>query len=304
MKLRKKIVSILLACVLLCAMLPAAGAELLPSEETYDFTLDTVTFYDSVSALMLLRANVPISEEITLTITYDSRYVMPAGAINGLLFQGDIYGGDGWLQITLNAGSITGPAVVAGFLFELEYGVSRMPVHLEAVKVDGSPLSTKDGSLQLTDVDDSVTSMDQNDRLFPFFPIGTCVGMLDNTSVGQARTMLLPASGCSLEAYGPSGAPLADGDRLGTGCILTSKKEDKIVSQAVYLLLGDLDGNGLINASDALLALQSSVQLTTLSYIQTAVADCDANGSINASDALTMLQYSVGLIPYCVGITL
>ena len=165
-------------------------------------------------------------------------------------------------------------------------------------------MTTKDGLIQASDVDNSVTSMEQNDRLFPFFPIGTCVGMLDNTSVGQAKGMLQPASGCSLEAYGPSGAPLADGDLLGTGCILTSKKDDKVVSQAFYLVLGDVDGNGLINASDALLALQSSVKLTTLSYIQTVVADCDSSGSVNASDALTMLQYSVGLIPYCVGLSL
>ena len=315
MKLRKKIVSILLACVLLCAMLPAANAALLPTEETYDFTLDTVTAYNSISAVMLLRANVPVSEEVTLTITYDPNAVIQIGAINGLLYQGDLYGEDGPLQIdltndnglirlTLNAGNFTGPGVVVGFLFGLMEGVSEASVHLEAVKADGTPLSTKDGLIQASDVDDSVISMDQNDRLFPAFPIGTCVGALDNTSVGQAKAMLQPASGCSLEAYGPSGDPLADGDRLGTGCILTSKKEDKIVSQAVYLLLGDLDGNGLTDASDALLALQSSVELTSLSYIQTAVADCDVSGAIDASDALTMLQYSVGLIPYCVGITL
>ena len=274
-----------------------------------------MTTHSTSLAMMLLRANIPVNEEVTLTITYDPNAVMQIGATNGLLYQGDLFGEEGPLQIdlandnglirlTLNAGNFTGPGVVVGFLFALMEGVSEAPVHLEAVKADGTPMTTKDGLIQASNVDYSVISIEQNDRLFPFFSIGTCVGMLDNTSVGQAKGMLQPASGCSLEAYGSSGALLADGDLLGTGCILTSKKDDKVVSQAFYLVLGDVDGNGLINASDALLVLQSSVKLTTLSYIQTAVADCDANGSINASDALTMLQYSVGLIPYCVGISL
>ncbi len=302
MKMRKKIVSILLACVLLCAMLPAANAALLPTEETYDFTLDTVTAYDSVAAFMLLRANVPVSEEVTLTITYDPNAVILGGTINGLLYQGDLYGEDGPLQIdltndnglirlTLNAGNFAGPGVVVGLFFGLMEGVSEASVHLEAVKADGTPMSTKDGLIQVSDIDYSVISV----------PMMVCGGALDNINVGQSKEQLPPPSGYSQEAYGPSGAPLADSDRLGTGCILTYKKEDKIISQAFYLLFGDLDGNGLINASDALLALQSSVQLTTLSDIQTAVADCDLSGSINASDALTMLQYSVGLIPYCLG---
>ena len=305
MKLKKKIVSILLACVLLCAMLPAAGAELLPSEETYDFTLDTVTAYDSVAAFMLLRANVPVSEEVTLTITYDPNAVIQGGAINGLLYQGDLYGEDGPLQIdltndnglirlTLNAGNFTGPGIVAGLFFGLMDGVSEVPIHLEAVKADGTPMSTKDGLIQVSDIDYSVISL----------PMIACGGALDNINVRQFKEQLPPPSGYSLEAYGPNGALLKDSDLLGTGSIMTYKKEDKIISQAFYLLLGDLDGNGLINASDALLALQSSVQLTTLSDIQTAAADCDVSGAIDASDALTMLQYSVGLIPYCVGITL
>ena len=82
-------------------------------------------------------------------------------------------------------------------------------------------------------------------------------------------------SGCSLDGHGPSGAPLAVGDVLGTGCVLTPSKERVVVSQAFFPLMGDLDGNGLVSATDALLAPQSSVGLTSLSDISAAVADCD-----------------------------
>lgn len=61
---------------------------------------------------------------------------------------------------------------------------------------------------------------------------------------------------------------------------------------------GDLDGNGTVNASDALMVLQYSVDLIELSPEQAVVADVNADGSINASDALNILQKSVGLIDH------
>ena len=65
---------------------------------------------------------------------------------------------------------------------------------------------------------------------------------------------------------------------------------------AVTFELGDVDGDGAINANDALLALQHSVSIRTLDDEQKARADVNADGAINANDALLMLQYSVGII--------
>ena len=39
MKLQKKMIAILLALVMCCGMLPAASAELMTREETYDFSI-------------------------------------------------------------------------------------------------------------------------------------------------------------------------------------------------------------------------------------------------------------------------
>ena len=60
--------------------------------------------------------------------------------------------------------------------------------------------------------------------------------------------------------------------------------------------MGDVTQDGHINAADALVALQASVGLTTLTAEKTALADVDGNGNVNAADALLILQYSVGLI--------
>ncbi len=59
---------------------------------------------------------------------------------------------------------------------------------------------------------------------------------------------------------------------------------------------GDINGDGKIDAADALLALQHSVQLTTLDSDAFTWADVNDDRQVNASDALAILQHSVGLI--------
>ena len=59
---------------------------------------------------------------------------------------------------------------------------------------------------------------------------------------------------------------------------------------------GDINSDGKIDASDALLALQHSVKLITLSETEALAADVTADNQINASDALMILQCSVQLI--------
>lgn len=62
------------------------------------------------------------------------------------------------------------------------------------------------------------------------------------------------------------------------------------------LRAGDIDRNGRIDASDALLVLQSSVKLFELMQEEVALVDVDISGKVDATDALLILQYSVGLI--------
>lgn len=62
------------------------------------------------------------------------------------------------------------------------------------------------------------------------------------------------------------------------------------------MLLGDLNTDRAINASDALLALQHSVKLVTLEGDTFTAGDVDASTLVDATDALYILQYSVKLI--------
>ena len=60
-------------------------------------------------------------------------------------------------------------------------------------------------------------------------------------------------------------------------------------------VMGDVDGDGAVKASDARLALRASVGLETLTDAQMKVADTDFDGVIKASDARLILRASVGL---------
>ncbi len=64
------------------------------------------------------------------------------------------------------------------------------------------------------------------------------------------------------------------------------------------IVYGDINGSGTIDASDALLALQHSVELTTLEGDAFTAADVTNDGSVDAADALNILQYSVELIDH------
>ena len=59
--------------------------------------------------------------------------------------------------------------------------------------------------------------------------------------------------------------------------------------------LGDVDNDGKINSSDALLVLQHSVEILTLKDNALLAADVDKDWRILSSDALLILQHSVGI---------
>ncbi len=58
-------------------------------------------------------------------------------------------------------------------------------------------------------------------------------------------------------------------------------------------MLGDIDGNRVVNTTDARLALQYAVEKITLNEDQLAAGDVDGNGVVNTTDARLILQYAV-----------
>ena len=58
---------------------------------------------------------------------------------------------------------------------------------------------------------------------------------------------------------------------------------------------GDVDGNDIVDAADALLVLQRVAQLVVLTEDQFQRADMDGNGLLNAADALEILKIAANL---------
>ncbi len=78
--------------------------------------------------------------------------------------------------------------------------------------------------------------------------------------------------------------------------LVTNYEKLQKVLSSLSVTLGDINGDGEINASDALIALQHSVKLTTLEGTKATAADVTRDGTIDAADALKILQFSVKLI--------
>lgn len=57
---------------------------------------------------------------------------------------------------------------------------------------------------------------------------------------------------------------------------------------------GDLNLDGYINSSDALMLLQHATGIKTLNATQKKYADVTADGKVNSSDALCILQKATG----------
>ena len=90
---------------------------------------------------------------------------------------------------------------------------------------------------------------------------------------------------------------LNDGQKaLVLGLETLEAAEKQIEKLHASIKFGDISGDGRVDASDALLALQHSVNLIRLEGDKVTAGDVTGDGVIDASDALCILQYSVNLI--------
>ncbi len=60
--------------------------------------------------------------------------------------------------------------------------------------------------------------------------------------------------------------------------------------------LGDVNGDGIINVSDATIIQKYSAKIITLTDVQLAAADTDSDGNVNVNDATVIQKYAASLI--------
>lgn len=82
---------------------------------------------------------------------------------------------------------------------------------------------------------------------------------------------------------------------IATGATIKTTYSASVSNTYTLALMGDVNGDGKINSSDALAVLQHSVAISSLTGAKLTAADLDANGNVNSADALKILRISVGL---------
>jgi hypothetical protein len=66
--------------------------------------------------------------------------------------------------------------------------------------------------------------------------------------------------------------------------------------------LGDVDGNSMVNSTDALIVLSADAGVDTSSFCPLNCGDVNGDGYVNSTDALIILSYDAGItVPYAVG---
>lgn len=113
-------------------------------------------------------------------------------------------------------------------------------------------------------------------------------------SLALLLTMAMLMGVMILTGVASASAETAEAATLGIDAAAAVPQED--AQDTALYDTGDMDDNGSVDASDALVALQVSVRLTTPNKAANRAGDVNGDGMINAMDALLMLQYSVKLI--------
>lgn len=89
------------------------------------------------------------------------------------------------------------------------------------------------------------------------------------------------------------GSAFADGESVGTGAVITLNDAEK--TAFTFILMGDVDGSGKVDATDARLVLRAAAKLDTLDDVKSKAADVNGDGKIDATDARIVLRVSAKL---------
>lgn len=99
-----------------------------------------------------------------------------------------------------------------------------------------------------------------------------------------------------LKIYLADGSTEYTGDKIGTGMIVKLFVRGVVVDQKVIVVKGDTDGNGEINAIDALKVVNHIIETEILNGCYQVAAETTGDVTINAIDALRIVNHIIGNI--------
>ncbi len=112
---------------------------------------------------------------------------------------------------------------------------------------------------------------------------------------GNTETEVIPATGAhEFGEWVVVTAPTQDAEGLEKRECACGETEERTIAK-ITLMLGDVNGDGKVNAIDARIVLRTGAQLQTLEGDAAIAADVDKNGKINALDARKILRVAAQL---------
>lgn len=99
----------------------------------------------------------------------------------------------------------------------------------------------------------------------------------------------------SLEAYSSEGRKLGHNDKMETGSrIILIDKNGKVLDTVTVIVMGDVNGDGIVNVKDATMISRKQVNKENILGDAKLAADIDNSGEILQSDASIILEYIEG----------
>jgi hypothetical protein len=112
-----------------------------------------------------------------------------------------------------------------------------------------------------------------------------------NTSVAALLTQFQNET---LEVVDNKGKVLSGSALVGTGAKINLYENNKLIDSVTVVILGDVDGNGIVDTTDVVRVKAAFLGTFTLSDAETLAADVDKSGVIDTTDYMRVKSHFIG----------
>lgn len=147
-----------------------------------------------------------------------------------------------------------------------------------------APVTTEPAKIELELVDEEIAKSNVDGKLIVI------------TAYAYTLDALKSAIGNTADEYTitkPDGSEYSADEAVGTGAVITLKDRDR--TGYTFILMGDADGNGSVNATDARSVLRAAAKLDTLDPYKAIASDVNGDNKIDAADARMVLRAAAKL---------
>ena len=162
--------------------------------------------------------------------------------------------------------------------------------HIYAVDCAGNRASAEPDLILVQDPQttlDKITLVSASDYSME----NTCVmGVAQKTTV---QTLLKQFENTDLKVVDQDGNVISDTSIVGTGTTVNLYDGTKLVDSVTIVVLGDVDGNGIVDATDYLRIKSVFLGKFTMNDVERKAADVDSNGVIDTTDYIRVKERKV-----------